>query len=226
MEVSRIKRARKKLQINYLGHLPYPCRCCFSIPAEAGSVALVSWRPAGATIFRSSSTWHIGRPLKRRMGGRNKVSKKKTNTQKNGYIAYVCVSPICAKTKKKTQRRTVSPSALHLASAYYQLRTLCIWSLTKLLRIGLKSPFFIHRIIIYIHAIHHRQILNFLKLFCLEDGKKVSNTWQTVLSESNTTRNVRVSKLFQFSCSIECRQSSFSLLKWRIFSKYSIVTTK
>ena len=109
------------------------------------------------------------------MGGRNKVSKKKTNTQKNGYIAYVCVSPICAKTKKKTQRRTVSPSALHLASAYYQLRTLCIWSLTKLLRIGLKSPFFIHRIIIYIHAIHHRQILNFLKLFGLEDGKGVKH---------------------------------------------------
>ena len=36
---------------------------------------------------------------------------------------------------------------------------------------------------------------DFSKL-CLEDRKKVSKTWQTVLRESNTTRNVRVFTLF------------------------------
>ena len=60
-----------------------------------------------------------------------------------------------------------------LSDRFLQFRTLCIWSLTKLLWIRLKSPFsYIYRAIIYVHAIHHRQILNFSKLFRLEDGKK------------------------------------------------------
>ena len=62
---------------------------------------------------------------------------------------------------------------LNLATDYWTFCSLCIWTLTKLLRIRLKSSFsYIFLIISYLHAIHHRQNLNFLKLFCLEDGKK------------------------------------------------------
>ena len=51
--------------------------------------------------------------------------------------------------------------------------SLCIWSLTKLLQIKLKSPFsYIYRTVSYLHAIYYRQNLNFSKLFCLEDEKK------------------------------------------------------
>ena len=47
---------------------------------------------------------------------------------------------------------------------------------TKLLRVRLKSPFsYIYCTIIYTHAIHHRQNLNFSKLFCLKDGKSVKD---------------------------------------------------
>ena len=50
----------------------------------------------------------------------------------------------------------------YLATAYWRFRTLCIWSLTKLLRIRLKSPFsYIYRTFIYVHAIRHRLNLNF-----------------------------------------------------------------
>ena len=49
--------------------------------------------------------------------------------------------------------------------------------------------------------------------------KKLGLTWQTVLMESNTTRNVSVLPVFfHFSCSKKCRQSPCCLLKWRIFS--------
>ena len=44
--------------------------------------------------------------------------------------------------------------------------------------------------------------------------EKVSNTCQTILRESSATRNLRYLTLFfQFSCSTECRQSPFCLLK-------------
>ena len=88
---------------------------------------------------------------------------------------------------------------LYLATAYWQFRTLCIWSLTKLLQIRLKSSFsYVYRTIIYVHAINHRQNLNFSKLFRLEDDKKVSKTRQTVLRKSNSTQNVRDFTLFSF----------------------------
>ena len=62
---------------------------------------------------------------------------------------------------------------LYLATDYWTFCSLCIWSLTKLLRIRLKSPFsYIYRTISYLHAIYYRQNLNFSKLFCLEDWKK------------------------------------------------------
>ena len=110
-----------------------------------------------------------------------------------------------------------APFYYYLATAHWQFCTLCTWSLTNLLRTRLKSPFsYINRTIIYVHAMHHRQNLNFSKLFRLEDGKKVSNTCQTVLRESSATQNLRYLTLFHVSCSTECWQSPFCLLKWQI----------
>ena len=101
--------------------------------------------------------------------------------------------------------------SLYLAIAYRKFCMLCIWFLTKLLRIRLKSPFsYIFRTISYLHAIYHRQNLNFSKMSRLEDEKKLVSSWQTVLRGSNTTRNVSVLPVFfQFSCSKKCRQSPF-----------------
>ena len=105
---------------------------------------------------------------------------------------------------------------IFLATAYWEFCTL-IWSLTKLLQTRLKLPIsYIYRTIIYVHVILHRQNLNFPKLFGLEVGR-VSKTFQTVLRESSATRNVRVLHFFHFSCSTECWQSSFCLLKWHFF---------
>ena len=73
---------------------------------------------------------------------------------------------------------------LYLATACWQFCTLCIWFLTKLLWIRLKSPSsYICRKIIYVHAMYHRQKLNFSSLFCLEDGKKYQRTGKPALSK-------------------------------------------
>ena len=49
---------------------------------------------------------------------------------------------------------------------------------TKLLRMRLKSPFsYTYRTVIYVHAIYHRQNLNFLKIVSPGRWKKVSKTW-------------------------------------------------
>ena len=87
--------------------------------------------------------------------------------------------------------------SLHLATAYWQFRTLCIWSLPKLLRIRIKSPFsYIYCTSIYVHAILHRQNLNFSTLFRLEDGKKcprdLPHRSEGLSSARGTIRNVRV----------------------------------
>ena len=75
--------------------------------------------------------------------------------------------------------------SLHLVTAYWQFGTLCIWSLTKMLRIGLKSPFsYIYRITIYVHAIHHRQKVNF--------SKNLSGRWeQNVKDPANRSEGVK-----------------------------------
>ena len=109
--------------------------------------------------------------------------------------------------------------SLYLATAYWQFRTLCIWSLTNLLQTRLKSPLvYIYRTIIYVHTIHHRQNLNFSKLFGLEDGKQCQIPAKSFWGSPMLTRNSGIWHFFHFSCSTECRQSPFCLLKWYIFS--------
>ena len=87
---------------------------------------------------------------------------------------------------------------------------------------------FLHISYIYLRTCHPSSPkFELLKIVLLGRWKKVSNTWQTVLRESNTTRNSRyLTLIFQFSCSTECRQSPFCLPNWRIFSKYTKVTTR
>ena len=111
-------------------------------------------------------------------------------------------------------------NSLYLATAYWQFCTVCILSLTKLLRIRLKLPFsYIYRTIIYVHAIYHCQLLNFSKLFCLEDGKKCQRPgklfWGSPILPGMSGF---LHFSFQFSCSTKCSwQSPFCFLKWGIF---------
>ena len=61
---------------------------------------------------------------------------------------------------------------------------------------------------IYVHAIHHRQNLNFSKLFRLEDGKSAKD----LANRSEGVECQGFYTFFQSSCSTECWQIPFCLL--------------
>ena len=98
---------------------------------------------------------------------------------------------------------------------------LCIWSLTRLLQVRLKSPF--SCICILYNYLHTYMQFIIAKIWTSQNClvlkmEKVSKTCQTALRESSTTLDIKVLLFFfNFSCSTKCRQRPFCLLKWRIF---------
>ena len=109
--------------------------------------------------------------------------------------------------------------SLHLAPAYWQFRTLCIWSPTKRFELGQNHRF----LTCIVHLSTHMQSI-ITKIWtsqsCLAwKMGKVLNTCQTVLCKGvKCYPEFEVFDTFyHLSCSAECWQSPFCLLKWPIF---------
>ena len=100
-------------------------------------------------------------------------------------------------------RSSIGTIFLFLATSHWQFRSLCIWSLIKLLCIGLKSQHF------YIYCIYNNHLrtchplspkFELLNFVWPGRCRKVSKTYQTVLRESSATRNVAPKIIPKMSC--------------------------